>query len=231
MHLGNSVIICHTCHKGEIPNDIAALKGLRLVVCSEVNENQYWNESLVKDLTGGDTITARFLHKKFFSFHPEFKLFVYGNHKPNLRGTDLGIKRRIKLIPFTVTFDGKKDKAQIKRELNNELSGILNWALEGLRNLNKESFDEPNTVKHATEQYFLENDLIYDFLEEKCELGQNYQIEKGKLYSAYLEHCKKNAIKEISKNKFGGRMVEKGFNENRDKKANRIWLGVTLKNQ
>ena len=214
-----------------IPNDIAALKGARLIVCSEVSEGHRWNESLLKDLTGGDTITARFLHKEFFSFQPEFKTIVYGNHKPAIRGTDLGIKRRIKLIPFTVTISENEVDPLLKQKLLKELSGILNWAIEGLKKIDfydTNSFKEPEIVKNATNDYFDENDLIKDFLEEKCEIMGNYRVEKMQLYGVYLDYCKENHIRELGKTNFGKRLIEKGVDEMRDM-SNRYWLGIKAK--
>ena len=188
---------------GRIPNDIAALKDARLVICTEVEENQSWNESLVKDLTGGDTITARFLHKEFFNFRPEFKLIVYGNHKPIIHGTDLGIKSRIKLVPFTVTITENEINPNLKQELLEELPGILNWAIEGFKKIDfydTNSFKEPEIVKKATNEYFDENDLIKDFLDEKCEIKESCEVIKGDIYGTYLEYCW-NLIQDMDTNR------------------------------
>ena len=116
---------------GGIPNDIARLVGMRFVGISETESGQRMAESLVKDMTGGDTVTARFLHKEFFSFRPEFKLWIRGNHKPNIRGTDDGIWRRIHLVPFEVQIPVGELDPRLPEKLRAELPGILRWAVDG----------------------------------------------------------------------------------------------------
>jgi putative DNA primase/helicase len=118
--------------RGEsIPNDIAALKGARLVTAVEAEEGQKLAESLVKSMTGGDKMTARFMRGEFFSFEPEFKIFLATNHKPQISGTDKAIWRRIYLIPFEVTIPDKEKDPDFPDKLREELPGILNWAIEG----------------------------------------------------------------------------------------------------
>jgi putative DNA primase/helicase len=117
---------------GDIPNDLARLAGARFVTVSETSEGQRLQESLIKDVTGGDTISARFMHREFFDFKPQFKLWMRGNHKPQIRGTDEGIWRRIHLIPFLVTIPKREQDKGLVDKLKRELPGILNWALGGV---------------------------------------------------------------------------------------------------
>src|SRR5699024_1197569 len=114
-----------------INNDIARLDKARFVSAVESEQGQQLAESLVKQLTGGDKIAARFLRKEFFEFKPEFKIFFSTNHKPIIRGTDDGIWRRIRLIPFNARFEGSKRDINLSDKLAKESPGILNWALEG----------------------------------------------------------------------------------------------------
>ena len=113
-------------------NDIASIAGRRFVTAQESCEGAQFDESLIKALTGGDLITARFLHKEFFTFRPTWKIWLASNHKPEIRGTDDGIWSRPNLIPFTVSFEGREDRGLKAALLTpQELSGILRWAVEG----------------------------------------------------------------------------------------------------
>jgi putative DNA primase/helicase len=115
---------------GGIPNDVAKLAGRRFITCSEVNEFTL-NESRLKALTGRDPMTARFLHKEFFTFLPVGKIWLSTNNKPKIVGTDEGIWRRIHLIPFTNTFEGANNDKRLKDALRQELPGILAWLVRG----------------------------------------------------------------------------------------------------
>jgi putative DNA primase/helicase len=116
---------------GGIPNDVAALRGARLVGAVEVESGRRLAEVLIKEVTGGDLISARFLHAEWFSFKPEFKIFLAANHKPVIRGTDHAIWRRIHLIPFNVQIPEAERDKELPDKLKAELPGILNWAIDG----------------------------------------------------------------------------------------------------
>jgi putative DNA primase/helicase len=113
------------------PTDLAMLRGARLVTVNEIEEGRRWAEAKIKSMTGGDTISARFMHQDFFQYQPQFKLMVAGNHKPSLRSVDEAIKRRMNLIPFTVTIPPDKCDLQLTEKLRAERPGILHWMLEG----------------------------------------------------------------------------------------------------
>ena len=149
-----------------IPNDVARLKGARLVNARETEEGKRLAEALVKEMTGGDTITALFLRQEYFDFKPEFKIFLAANHKPVIRGTDLAIWRRIRLIPFTVTIPAEEQDRRLGRKLEAELSGILAWAVRGCQAWQREGLGMPAAVKAATEAYRAESDLLAAFLAE-----------------------------------------------------------------
>ena len=118
--------------RGEgIPNDVAALAGARFVVALESEQGKRLAEGLVKGMTGGDKLSARFLNKEFFSFTPQLKLFIGTNHKPTIKGTDHGMWRRVRCIPFEVVIpDAEQDKTLLDR-LRMEFPGILNWLIQG----------------------------------------------------------------------------------------------------
>ena len=119
-------------------NDIARLKGLRFVTTSEIEQGKQINESLMKSVTGEDSLTARFLYGEYFSFKPTFKIFMATNHKPKIRGADNGIWRRIKMIPFTVTIPPEQRDKKLTEKLIAENSGILNWLIAGYAMWKKE---------------------------------------------------------------------------------------------
>ena len=151
--------------RGGARSDIARLKGARLVTTSETDEGVFLNESLIKQLTGGDAITARFLYGKEFEFRPEFKIVMATNHKPRIRGTDTGIWRRIRLVPFTQAIPEEKQDKRLPEKLLAELPGILNWALEGCRQWveasksSRSGLPECEAVRTATQEYRTEQDL------------------------------------------------------------------------
>jgi len=153
----------------EIPNDVARLKDMRMILSSEMEESKVLNESLIKKFTSDEPILARFLHHEFFEFKPTGKVFMLTNHKPTIRGTDDGIWRRIKLIPFTYKFsDDEKIEDYAQKYLFTELPGILRWAVEGYYKLQDEGFKEPEIVRYATNEYKISEDDIGQFLDEFC---------------------------------------------------------------
>ena len=152
-------------------NDLARLVGTRLVSATEAQQGKPLDEPLVKSLTGGDTITCRFLFKEFFDYEPQFKIWLAANHKPRVRGRDHGIWRRIVLIPFTVTIDEKKRDRQLGAKLKKELPGILRWALDGCRAWREKGLNPPGAVVEATTGYRDEMDLYQEFFEEQTVEG------------------------------------------------------------
>ncbi len=152
--------------KNEAGYDLAVLKGKRLVTVIEANEDRFLDEAKVKAVTGQDEISCRFLHGNFFTYRPQFKIWMAMNHKPAIRGTDNGIWRRIHLIPFTQSFQERADKDLIVK-LRAELPGILNWALEGLRKWQENQLVIPKAVSDATQEYRRESDSIGQWIEER----------------------------------------------------------------
>jgi len=212
----------------QIRNDIAMLKGSRFVSAIEAQEGRALAEVLVKQLTGGDSITARFLHQEFFEFTPTFKIWLACNHKPVIKGSDWAIWRRIKVIPFNVVIPDSlmiKDYAKILKE---ELAGILNWALKGCQLWMEEGLAEPNEVKAATMQYRDEMDIVNDFLLEHCEYDINGKVVKSQLYEKYIQWCKATGEFQLTSKKFGMRIKEKGIDEYRQG-SQRFWRGISIK--
>ena len=213
-----------------ISNDIAILRGARFAVAMESEENQRLAESLIKAMSGGDQLTARFLYGEFFSFYPQFKLFLGTNHRPNIRGTDTAIWRRIKLIPFNVQIlDHEKDKT-LPDKLEKELPGILNWALQGCLEWQRSGLGEPEAVQQATSEYRADQDTLSDFLKDTCVMFENARVENTALRAAYEAWCDANGEKPLTQKSLSARLLERGFTRARaGATGTRVWSGVGLK--
>ena len=205
-----------------IPNDIASLTGSRLVVTSELTSGRSLNEAMVKDLTGGDAITARFLHQEYFTFVPSFKIWMYGNHKPNIRGTDDGIWRRIQLIPFTVQIPEHERDGKMVDKLREELPGVLNWALAGWEAYQREGLRPPAAISQATEEYRLQSDTLGQYLADCCIVQEGATCQSKLLHDSYTRWGGT-----LTPVKFAQAMQERGFSKARDRRGV-IWQGVGL---
>lgn len=200
---------------GGIPNDVARLAGARFVAINETADGQRINEPVLKDLTGQDTVTARFLHREFFDFKPNFKLWLRGNHKPQIRGTDLGIWRRIRLIPFVVTIpEGQRDP-DLTAKLLAELPGILRWAVEGGVEWHRTGLRPPAAVTQAVQEYRSEMDVLGQFLEERCTVRQHAQVTAKALYRAFKVWADQSGEHVVNQTRFGLAMAERGFTRKR----------------
>lgn len=208
--------------------DIAKLAGARLVTTTEPNDGMRFDEGLIKQLTGGDRVTARFLHENEFEFTPQFKLWMATNHKPIIRGTDDGIWRRMAIIPFTVQIPAHKVDKNLKYKLRREMTAILNWAVEGYQEWKRIGLNEPQVIKNQRQTYRTEMDAVELFIEECC-YRKSGEREKAKdLYRAYREWANENNQYSMNSTKFGKEMNNK-FQKIR---SNGSWyVGVKLKSE
>lgn len=191
------------------PTERADLYGKRFVACIETEDGRRMAEALVKELTGGDRIRARRMREDFWEFAPTHHVWLAGNYKPTIRGRDHGIWRRIKLIPFTVTIPKAEQDRKLPAKLAQELSGILNWALEGLRAWRESGMQEPLIVQAATQSYSKEMDLIGQFIDESCERGVSFIVPATGLYQAFRKYVGDET--ELSQRKFGEEIGKRGF--------------------
>lgn len=210
-------------------SDIARLKGARFVNSAEPNEGVRLNEGLVKQLTGGDKVTASKKYENEFEFYPEFKLWMSTNHKPVIRGTDVGIWRRICLIPFTVCIPENKVDKNLKFKLHQELPGILKWAVDGCLMWQREGLEQPQAVKQATAEYRSEMDVISAFIEECCTIDPMGTERAKDVFSAYAKWAKENNEYEMKSTKFGIEMGKK-FDKVKDR-AGTLYRGFILSNE
>ena len=151
------------------PTDLAGLRGARLVTAVETDEGRRWNESKIKALTGGDKVAARFMRQDFFEFVPQFKLLFAGNHKPGLQSVDEAIRRRIHLIPFTVTIPPEERDEDLAERLRTEWPGILAWAIAGCLEWQEHGLAPPEAVTAATGSYLEAEDAIAAWMDERCQ--------------------------------------------------------------
>ncbi len=210
-----------------ISNDIARLKGARLVIASEFEEGKRLAESRVKQLTGGEKIAARFMRAEFFEFLPMFKLWIGTNHKPVIRGTDAAIWRRIKLIPFSVTIPPEERDKDLPNKLRGELSGILNWAVMGCLDWQKEGLGEPEEVIKATGDYRSEMDVLTRFISDCCTTNTQRSTKSSELYKKYADWSRESNEFTLSQTKFSTRMQEKGFNKI-ERSSGNYWESVAI---
>lgn len=196
-------------------DDLAVLRGKRLVVAIESDEDRRLAEARVKALTGQDTISCRFLYGRYFTYKPTFKIWLAVNHKPVVRGTDHGIWRRLALIPFNQTFSGDRLDAKLPAKLRAELPGILNWAIEGARLWYAHGLGKCAAVDGATATYRTESDVIGLWLDECCILGDNLSTPAKELYSNYRLWAEVNGMRPMTSTAWGRRMGERGGLEKR----------------
>lgn len=219
-----------------ISNDLARLVGARFVRVSETEEGQRLAESLIKQVTGGPLarISTRFLNHEYFEYTPQFKAWFDGNHKPILKGVDKGIKRRLMLIPFTVTVPEEKQDKMLAVKLLAELPGILRWAIDGavewhkLREQSGSGLKPPAAVLDFTNEYFDDMDPVAAFFLEECEMTG--EVEATDLYEAFKRRQERNGQGVISQMRFGLQMDERGFKRASDPVTRRKkYQGISLK--
>jgi putative DNA primase/helicase len=197
-------------HAG-IPNDIARLRGIRAAMMNETSQSARFDEAKLKDLTGGDTLTARFLHQEFFDFHPTHRIVIRGNHKPAINGTDDGIWRRLRLVPFTVSIPPDEQDRDLLRKLEGELPGILNWAMRGCREWQDSGLNAPPIIAEAVRNYREESDTLGRFILECCEVRPLAQVKSSSLFKRYQEFAQAAGERWIASKDFPTEMERRGF--------------------
>lgn len=211
---------------GGSTSDIARLRGARLVTTQEPNEGARLNEGLIKQLTGGDRVTAALKYENEFEYTPEFKLWMCLNHKPFIRGTDAGIWSRIRLIPFGVQIPEEKMDRQLKFKLRRELPGILAWAVEGCLLWQREGLMPPESVMAACGEYKSEMDVLKSFLEECCKEGG--EASAADLFKAYTEWAQAGSELRMSRTKFGREMTKR---YQRRKSGGWLYVGLHMRGE
>lgn len=193
------------------PTELASLFGKRLVVAVETGEGARLDEVRIKELTGDDPITARRMREDFWTFTPTHKVVLCTNHKPEVRGTDHAIWRRVLLVPFAVTVPDDQQDATLGKKLRDEASGVLAWLVSGCLEWRRIGLRPPASVTQATAEYRASQDVLGAFLADRCVQIQGARVKSGKLYGAYLEWCQASGESPRNLRQFGASLTERGI--------------------
>ena len=194
------------------PADLAALRGARLVTASETEEGKRWSESRIKQLTGGDIISARFMRGEWFDYVPQFKLFFQGNHKPGLRTVSVAIRRRMNLLPFAVVISEKqRDKNLAAKLLKDEGPGILSWMIEGCLAWRKDGLAPPESVRQATEEYLTAEDTLGAWVDDCCVLDPNSHTSTRLLFLSWKDWAEMTGNFIGDEKRFASKLDDAGY--------------------
>lgn len=211
------------------PTELADLKGARMVASVETGKGRRLAENLIKQMTGGDRMKARRMREDFWEFMPSFKVFLATNHKPNIRGTDYAIWRRIRLIPFDVTIPPEERDPYLADKLKDEIPGILAWAVRGCLAWQQEGLHPPEEVSQATDGYRAAMDVLKAFLDECCLIDRRASVAKGDIYREYRNWCERSGEVAETQRSLSEQLQERGFTEGRiGHERTRAWAGIGL---
>ena len=213
---------------GTAGHELARLRGARMVVTSELDDGRRMAESLVKQLTGGDIVVGRHLYSEAFEFKPTFKLWMVANHRPVIRGTDEAIWRRILLIPFEVTIPPAEQDKALPEKLKRESPGIMNWALQGCLEWQRDGLNPPPEVFAAVKDYREDMDVLGAFLADCADTTSAFgEVSAKQLRTAYENWCTENGERPLSQKALAPHLAERGFERFR-RNDGWWWRGLKL---
>lgn len=213
------------------PADLAMLRGARLATASETDEGGAWAEARIKQMTGGDPVSARFMRQNFFTYQPQFTLIIVGNHKPALRSIDDAMRRRFNIIPFTNT--PSAPDPDLPDKLRKEYPAILRWMIDGCLDWKKHRLCRPVVVEEATEQYFEDQNTMAQWLDQYCDVDHsNWHLSEksGSLFSSWTHFAKANGVDAGTSKTFKPAMEKMDFKFKKDA-AGRWFHGIRLKSR
>lgn len=208
------------------PTELARLDGARLVAASETEEGRAWAEARIKQLTGGDRIAARYMRQDFFEFTPRFKLFIVGNFRPRLHNVDEATRRRFNIIPF-LNVPPKPD-LDLESKLAAEHSQILSWLIEGARQWHERGLPKPAAVTAATESYFDDQDLIGQWISDRCEVRTGAMGKVSDLFESWRAFARENGESEGQQRALGEALAKRGFDRRRVNALGRVYSGIDV---
>jgi putative DNA primase/helicase len=212
------------------PTDVAKLHGYRLVVAQETEKGRRWDEIKIKTMTGGDKMTARFMRCDFFDFVPKFKLWIVGNHKPRLDNVDEAMRRRMLLVPFLVQIPPEDRDPDLSEKLKAEWPAILRWALDGCLEWQRIGLAPPKIVTDATDEYFDDQDLIKQWLEDRTQDGGPFSFTATSLlFSSWKAWCDERGLKPGNGNALSDALVDRGYTRKRAHGGTRGFRSLVLK--
>lgn len=214
------------------PTELTTLHGRRMAVCQETPSGKGWAEEIIKHITGGDRISARRMREDFWQFEPTHKLWVSGNHKPVVRGTDEGIWRRLRLVPFERVIPEAERDPKLTDRLCAELPGILTWAVQGCLTWQRDGLGMSAKVKAATADYREESDRLGPFLAECCQTAPDAVVSRKEIYRKYVDWAEEQGERwPMSERSFADAMHGHGFSDcytQLNGKRCRGWGGIAL---
>ena len=211
------------------PTDLAGLRGARFVSATETEQGRRWNESKIKAITGGDDITARLMHQDFFTYTPQFKLLIAGNHKPAIRNIDEAMRRRMHLIPFTITVPPEKRDPLLTEKLLAERDGIMAWAVQGCLLWQSQGLSQPKSVMAATEEYFEAEDAMGRWISERCKQGANDTALTAMLFNDWKQWSEISGEYTGTQRRFSDALLARRFEKWRNSMGVRGFRGIDLK--
>lgn len=211
------------------PTDLAGLRGARFVSATETEQGRRFNEAKIKAITGGDLVTARHMHQDFFTYAPHYKILIAGNHKPAIRNIDEAMRRRLHLIPFTVTVPSERRDPRLTERLLAERDGILAWAVEGCLQWQQMGLKAPASVTSATDEYFEAEDAMGRWLEERCHLGANVKALSITLFNDWKQWAEACGEFVGSMRRFSDALITRKFDKWRNSWGARGFAGIDLK--
>ncbi len=211
------------------PTDLAGLRGARFVSSIETEQGRSWNESKVKAITGGDKVSARFMRQDFFEYFPQFKLIIAGNHKPSIRNVDEAMKRRLHLIPFTVTIPAAKRDGKLTEKLLMERDAIMAWAVEGCMRWQATGLNPPASVVAATDEYFDEEDAIGEFIAAEAQVCAPAKVSVADVFARWQEWSSKRGEYVGTSRWLAQQLANRGFARTRIHGGVKALSGLSLK--
>jgi putative DNA primase/helicase len=199
------------------PTDLAGLRGARLVTASETEEGRPWAEAKVKQLTGGDTVSARFMRQDFFEYAPQFKLVIAGNHRPGLRSVDEAIRRRFHVVPFAVTIPAEERDPELTEKLKAEWPGILRWLIEGCLKWQADGLKRPQAVVEATGEYLEAEDAVGAWIDDRCDRDRSEWAAVSELFVSWSDWANKAGEAPGTLKRFSQTLKGRGFADQRVK--------------
>lgn len=211
------------------PTELAGLRGARFVAATETEQGRRWNESRIKEMTGGDRIAARFMHQDFFYFTPQYKLLVAGNHKPAIRNIDEAMRRRMHLIPFTITVPPEKRDKTLSARLLTECNAIFEWGVQGCLEWQRIGLRPPQCVSDATNEYFEAEDSMGRWLDECCLVDPNLTTLTATLFADWKRWAESNGEFVGTQRRFSDLLITRGFEKWRNGAGVRGFRRIGLK--
>jgi putative DNA primase/helicase len=210
------------------PTELARMRGARLVTATETEAGKHWAESRLKELTGGERIAARFMHKDFFEFTPQFKPLISGNHRPRLRSVGLAMRRRVNMIPFAVKISDDERDDRLAEKLKDEWPGILQWKIDGCLAWQEQGLAPPEAVVRATDAYFAGEDGYSDWIADRCDVMAGFWSRSSELFSSWRDWAEKAGQHAGDNKRFREEMERLGFTH-RHLKTGSHFVGLRIR--